>query len=284
MQITSAKTLVDVQDGLKFARNPHWFDGELLFVDVHDRRIKSTDLGGALRTVRALNFLPGSFDILSGGGLLVGDSWRHKIYQCDADSQSLLADLSNANGICLSDTVFDSRGGIYVGAVGFDYLDPTVEPTPSGLIVHLNAQGEISVVATDLFSPHGMIITPDNNTLIVAETLGHRLTAFEIEKDGSLVNRRVWAQLQNDIRPDGICLDLEGAVWVAGTGCAAFRVKEMGEIDQQVACQRPVYGVTLGGPEQRHLFLCTSVTCDPVITRRHPDATIDLAEVEIPGA
>ena len=129
-----------------------------------------------------------------------------------------------------------------------------------------------------------MIITPNNNTLIVAESLRHRLTAFEIERDGSLRNRRVWAQLQNDIRPDGICFDLEGAVWVAGRSPAALRVCEGGKIKHQVASKRSVYGITLGGPQQRHLFLCTSATSDPVITRRHPDATIDVAEVGTPGA
>ena len=284
MQLTSAKTLVDAQGGLKFPRNPHWFDKRLLFVDIHDRCIKSTDLGGALRTEMELPFLPGAFDVCDDGGLLVGDAWRRKIYQCDPDSLTKLADLNDIARVCLSDCVLDSRGGMYVGDVGFDYLDPMVEPVPSGLIVHVNAQGKSSVVAGDLFSPRGMIVTPDSNTLIVAEALGHRLTAFEIGQDGSLLNRRVWAQFQDNILPDGICLDREGAAWVAGTSCVAFRVREGSKVDHQVACQRPVFGVTLGGPEQRHLFLCTSSACDPVVTRRHPDATIDLAEVEIPGA
>ncbi len=284
MHFTSAKTLVDVQGGLKFARNPHWIDRELLFVDAHDRSIKSADVGGDLKIVTRLPFLPGGFDVLHDGGLLVGDAWRRKIYKYDAAGKTQLADLSSVARICLSDGVHDGRGGMYVDDVGFDYLDPTVDPVPGGLIVYVNSQGESSVVAGDLFSPHGMIVTPDNSTLIVAETLRHRLTAFGIEQDGSLQNRRVWAQFQDDVRPDGICLDLEGAVWVAGKSPTALRVCEGGKIDHQVVSERSIFGITLGGPEKKHLFLCTSVASDPVITHRHPDATIDVAEVEIPGA
>ena len=283
MQFTSAKTLVDAQGGLKFARNPLWFDQRLLFVDIHDRCIKSTDLGGALKIEMELPFLPGGFDVFNDGRLLVLDAWRRKIYQYDPGSPTQLVDLNDIAGVCLSDCVLDSRGGMYVGDIGFDYLDPMVEPVPTGLIVHMDSRGKSSVVAGDLFSPRGMVVTPDCNTLIVAEALGHRLTAFEIGADASLLNRRVWAQFQDDIHPDGICLDREGAAWIAGTQRAALRVREGGEVDHQVACQRPVFGVTLGGPEQRHLFLCTSVACDPVVTRRHPDATIDVLEVETPG-
>jgi len=93
------------------------------------------------------------------------------------------------------------------------------------------ADGKLSVVAENLFSPSGMVVTQDNSTLIVAETLGHRLTAFEIKSDGSLRNRRVWAQLEDEIKPDGICLDCEGAIWAGGTGLSALLVREGGEID-----------------------------------------------------
>ena len=166
---------------------------------------------------------------------------------------------------------------------GFDYLNPLVDPVPDGVIVYVNADGDSSVVADNLFSPNGIAITPDNSTLIVGEMLSHRLTSFEIENNGSLRNRRVWAQFNNDIKPSGICLDSEGAIWVAGTGLAALCVKEGGEIKHEVATNQPVYAITLGGPERKHLLMCTSATHDPVITRRLPEATIDVAEVDTPG-
>ena len=215
---------------------------------------------------------------------MVGDALGRKIYRWESAGQKQIADLSNVAGFNLSEGIVDSRGGMYVDDVGFDFLDPLVDPVPNGVIVHISADGQSSVVAGDLFFPNGMIITPDNTTLIVAETLGHSLTAFDIENDGSLQNRRVWAQFQDDVKPDGICLDRDGAVWVAGTGLCALRVSEGGEIDQQITTKQAVFATTLGGPDRRHLFMCTSASHDPVITHRVSTATIEIAEVGTPGA
>jgi len=284
LQSTSAKTLVDVQSGLKFAKSPRWIGQKLLFLDIHDRCIKSADLNGTVQTVRALPYLPGGFGVLADGGMIVGDAWHRKLVRWNTAGPEQISDLSDVARFCLSDGILDSRGGMYFGDVGFDFLDPLVDPVPDGAIIHISADGKSSVVAGDLFFPNGMIITPDNSTLIVAETLGHRLTAFEIEHDGALQNRRVWAQFQDEIKPDGICLDRDGAIWVAGSGLCALRVREGGEIDHQVTSKRPVFATMLGGPERRHLFLCTSASHDPVITRRVSSATIDIAEVGTPGS
>ncbi len=284
LQITPAKTLVDAHSDLKFAKSPRWIHQELLFLDIHDRCIKSADLNGTVQTVRALPYLPGGFGVLADGGLIVGDALRRKIYRWEAASPKQIADLSNVAGFCLSDGIVDSRGGMYVGDVGFDFLDPLVDPVPNGVIVHISADGKSSDVAGNLFFPNGMIITPDNSTMIVAETLGHRLTAFQIGNDGSLQNRRVWAQFEVEIKPDGICLDRDGAIWVAGTGPWALRVREGGEVDHRITTKQPVFATMLGGPERRHLFMCTSASQDPVLTRRASSATIDIAEVETPGS
>ena len=283
MQNRSAKTLVDDQSGLKFAKSPLWSGQKLLFLDIHDKCVKSADLDGTVQIVKDLPFLPGSFGVLSEGGLLVGDAWRRKIYRCDSAGETQIADLSHIAGFCLSEGVLDSRGGMYVGDVGFDYLNPFMDPLPNGVIVYISTDGKMSVVAGDLFFPSGMVITPDSRTLIVAETLRHRLTAFEIDGDGSLQNRRVWAQFRNDVDPDGICLDIEGAIWVAGAGRRALHVTEGGEIDRQITTRRPVFATMLGGSKGRQLFLCTSDSSDPIMTRRASNATIEMAEVETPG-
>ena len=217
MESTPAKTLIDAQYGLKFVKSPRWIDQKLLFLDIHDRCIKSADLNGTVETVGTMPFVPGGFGVLADGGLVVGDALRRKIYRWEKDSSTLIVDLSNFSGFCLSDGVVDGRDGMYFGDVGFDFLNPLMDPVPNGVIVHINADGKSSVVARDLFFPNGMIITPDNSTFIVAETLAHRITAFEIEKDGSLKNRRVWAQFQDEVEPDGICIDREGAIWAATT-------------------------------------------------------------------
>lgn len=277
MQFTSAKTLVDVQGGLVFATNPHWFDGQLLFLDIHDGCLKSTDLTGVVRVVTALPFLPGSFEVMVDGGLVVGDATRRKLFYCNAAGQSQMADLGSMIKTWIGGSVRDNRGGMYVDDIGFDFLDPSVDPVPGGLIAYINADGACSLVASDLFSPHGMIITPDNKILIVAETYGHCLTAFDIEDDGSLQNRRTWAQLKNDEWPVGICLDIEGAVWTAGSSKRALRVKQGGEVDHLATTKRPVYDLAVGGPERKHLFMCTSASNDPVITRRNPAASIEVA-------
>jgi sugar lactone lactonase YvrE len=283
LQTTCANTLVDAQCGLKFAKSPRWIRQKLLILDIHDRRIKSVNMNGTVQTVIALPYLPGGFGVRTDESLFVGNALRRKIYVWDMARPTQVADLSNLARFCLSDGIVDNHGGMYVGDVGFDFLDPFVDPVPNGVIVYISANGELSVVAENLFFPRGMIITPDNDTLIVSETLGHRLTAFEIEDDGSLQNRRVWAEFQDEVKPDGICFDCEGAIWAAGSGPWAVRVREGGEIDHQVMTRRPVFAAMLGGPERRHLFMCTSTSDDPVITHRSSNATIDIAEVEIPG-
>ena len=283
LQSTPARTLVDVHSGLKFAKSPRWTGQELLFLDVHDRSIKSADLKGNVRTIRNLPYVPGGLGALANGELLVGDAWHRKIYRWGMSGSKMIADLSDVAGYCLSDGIVDGRGGMYVGDAGFDFLDPLMDRVPNGVIVYVKADGNSSVVAADLFFPNGMIITPDNGTLIVAETLAHRLIAFEIENDGSLHSRRVWAQFEDDVKPDGICLDYEGAIWVAGAGQCALRVREGGEVDQQITTKRPVFATMLGGPERSHLFMCTAESSDPVITSRTGSATIDIAEVDTPG-
>ncbi len=216
--------------------------------------------------------------------MIVGDAWRRKIYRFETAGSRQIVDLSNLARFCLSEGIIDGRGGLYVGDVGFNFLDPLVDPEPDGVIVHISVDGISSVVARDLFFPSGMIITPDNKTLIVTEMLCHRLTAFEIDIDGSLNNRRVWAQFQDEIDPCGICLDDDNAVWVAATCQGALRVREGGEIDRQVVTIQPVFDTMLGGPKGRHLFMCTSASNDPVLTRQVVSATIEIAEVETPGS
>ena len=255
-----------------------------MFLDVHDRSVKSANLDGTVQTEQALPYLPGGFGVLASGAFIVGDAWRRKLYLLENDQQKRATDLGRFATCCLSDGIVDARGGFYVGDVGFDHLNPLVDPVPNGIIVHINDSGKMSLVGEDLFFPNGMVITPDESTLIVAETLGHRLTAFDIASDGSLENRRVWAQLPDDVNPDGICLDREGAIWAAARTPRALHIREGGKIDDQITAEKSVFATMLGGPERKHLFLCTSASHDPIITRRFPNATIDIAEVEIPGA
>jgi sugar lactone lactonase YvrE len=154
------------------------------------------------------------------------------------------------------------------------------------VIACVEPDGRARVVADGLHFPNGMVITPDGKTLIVGETMGHRLTAFDVQADGSLANRRVYAQLPEDVSPDGIALDAEGAVWLANPEgqYGALRVREGGEIVERVKLDTECYAVMLGGPERRHLFICGSDSHDPAEIARAPSATLRVVEVEVPGA
>ena len=150
----------------------------------------------------------------------------------------------------------------------------------------LTQGGTASVVADKLYFPNGMVITPDGRMLIVGETLGHRLTAFDIKEDGSLSNRRVWAQLPSSVSPDGICLDTEGGVWCANPEGedSVVRVREGGVITDRIRVATHAYAVMLGGPERRHLFISTSGSHDPAEIHRNPSASFYVVEVDVPGA
>jgi sugar lactone lactonase YvrE len=238
---------------------------------------------GTVHTEKTLSYVPGGFAVPATDGFLVGDAWRRKLYLLGKDCREQTTELSSVAHFCLSDAIVTTQGGIYVADVGFDFLDPSVDPVSNGIIVHIEKGGRVSLVAEDLFFPNGMVITPDQRTLIVAETSGHILTAFDIAKDGSLGDRRVWAQLPDDVNPDGICLDGEGAIWAATTTHRALRILEGGRIVDEVLAKQPVFAVMLGGPQCKHLFLCTSASSDPVITRHTPSATIEMATVNVAG-
>lgn len=241
------------------------------------------DLQGHVRTVTELPFFPAGFEVRQNSNFLVADALRRKLYQIESNNLELVGDLSNVARFHFGESVVDCRGGVYVDDVGFDFLNPLVDPVANGVIVYLGADGNSSVVADDLSYPTGLAITPNNSMLIVGEMLGHRLTSFDIENDGSLRNRRVWAQFENTVKPHGVCIDIEGSVWVAGSSPAALHVQEGGEITQQIRTERPVFDITLGGPQRRQLFLCTAESSDPLITRRTAGASIEVAEVATPG-
>jgi sugar lactone lactonase YvrE len=173
-----------------------------------------------------------------------------------------------------------------VGDIGDNLLDPANQPVHTCVITCIGAEGAARVVATGLSFPNGMAITPDDRTLIVAEPMGHRLTAFEILADGALTSRRVYAELPDDVSPDGIALDCEGGVWIANPEgrFAVLRVLEGGEITDALELDTDGYAVMLGGPERRHLLICATATHDPAKIAQSPSATLRVLEVPVAGA
>ena len=283
---THIKTLADSTTGLKFTESPRWHNGKLWFLDIHDKRIKTVDLSGSVATVLELPFLPNAFGLTPAGTFVVGDAFQRRIHRREGTVLKQVADISNVTQFCLSDGIVDAKGRLYVGDIGFNFLDPAAKPVETCVIVLVGPDGRASVVADRLFFPNGMVITPDGRTLIVGETLGHRLTAFDIQEDGSLRNRRVWAQLPSSVSLDGICLDAEGGVWCANPEGedSVVRVREGGEITDRIRVATHAYAVRLGGPQRRHLFISTSGSHDPAEIHRNPSASLQVVDVGVPGA
>jgi sugar lactone lactonase YvrE len=283
---TDTKTLVDSTTGLKFTESPRWHNGKLWFLDIHDNRIKTVDLSGSVATVVELPFIPNGFGLTPEGTVLVGDAFQRRIYRWAGTALEHVADISGVTEFCLSDGIVDAQGRLYIGDIGYNFVDPAAKPVETCVIVLVGPDGRASVVADKLLFPNGMVITPNGRTLIVGETLGHRLTAFDIQDNGSLGNRRVWAQLPSSISPDGICLDAQGGVWCANPEGAdsVVRVREGGEITDRIKLATNAYAVMLGGPERRHLFISASGSHDPAEIRRNPSASFQVVEVDVPGA
>jgi len=283
---TQIKTLADATTGLKFTESPRWYDGKLWFIDIHDKRIKTVDLSGSVATVLELPFIPNGFGLTPAGTIVVGDAFQRRIHRLEGAALQPVAGISDITTFCLSDGIVDAHGRLYVGDIGYNFVDPAAKPVETCVIVLVGPGGQTSVVADKLFFPNGMVITPDGRTLIVGETLGHRLTAFDIQEDGSLGNRRIWAQLPSSVSPDGICLDAEGAVWCANPEGedSVVRVRQGGEITDRIKVDTHAYAVMLGGPERKHLFICASGSHDPAEIHRNPSASFQIVEVDISGA
>jgi sugar lactone lactonase YvrE len=180
------------------------------------------------------------------------------------------------------DMVVDAQGRAYVGNFGFDlHAREKVRTMALALVL---PSGEARIAARDLTFPNGCVITPDGRTLIIAETMALRLTAFDIAADGSLVNRRVFAQLEKRVL-DGICLDAEGAVWVASSISAeCVRVHEGGRISATVKVATQAYACMLGGPDRKTLFICTAADSDPVKCVAARSGRIGTVRVDVAGA
>jgi len=201
--------------------------------------------------------IPMCIDFLPDGRLLIVASNDKKLLTREADGT--LASYADLNGLSkggYNEVVVDSRGNAYINGPGFDMM--AGEKFAPGLIALITPDGAACKVADDIAFPNGMLVTPDNSTLIVAESYGRKLTAFDIGEDGTLSNRRIWADLQTGV-PDGICIDQEGAVWYADVpNQCCVRVREGGEELERIILDRGCFSCALGGADGRTLFMVTT--------------------------
>ncbi len=261
-------------EGLKFPEGPRWHDNKLWFSDMEDHKVITVDMDGNSEIIIERPNRVSGLGWLPDGKLLIVSMEERKLLRLDTDGIKEVADLSKLSTFYLNDMVVDKFGRAYVGNFGFDYFNS--KPFVSAELIMVTTDGNAQIVAHDMAFPNGTVITPDDRILIVGETFAARLTAFDIMEDGSLSNRRIWANLKT-LAPDGICLDKEEGIWVAAPGRhRVVRVLEGGKITHVVKIENDAYACMLGGPDRKTLFIATS-------THTRDEGRIEYVEVDIPG-
>jgi sugar lactone lactonase YvrE len=275
-------------DGLGFPEAPRWHDGKLWFSDMGTCRVMTVDLEGTAQTIVEVPEQPSGLGWLPDKRLLVVSMKDRRLLRLDPHGLVEIADLHEFASFHCNDMVVDQQGRAYIGNFGFDIDDPEAALKYAKLIL-VTPDGAARIVADEMVFPNGSVITPDRGTLIVAESLASRLTAFAIDPDGSLIGRRVWAQFDDPgfvmsderICPDGICLDAEGAIWLASPESAeVLRVREGGAITHSFKVETQPFAVMLGGPDRRTLFVCTTLLSE----RNSGRGRIETVRVDVPGA
>jgi sugar lactone lactonase YvrE len=239
--------------GLVIGESPRWHDGRLWFANWGAQEIIAVEGTGRSELIaRVPTTILFSIDWLPDGRLLVVSGTEARLLRLAPDGAFVEhVDTSGLAVSNLNEIVVDGRGNIYLN--GGCEFDPSAREAP-GIIALVTPEGKARQVADQIAFPNGMAVTADNSTLIIAESFAGRLTAFDIAADGSLLNRRVWA----DVFSDGICIDAEGAVWGPSwrdgrPGC--IRVDEGGQVRQWIETDRACFACMLGGEAGTTLFM-----------------------------
>lgn len=253
-----------LMSGLAMGESPRWHDGRLWLSDMGAKEVIAVDLQGRSEVIAKIPAMPMGNGWLPDGSMLIVSSLDGRLLRREADGSLVThADLTGLSGYPWSDMVVDRRGNAYIGNIGFDFAEGFGTGGADGTVAVVTADGVARQVAEELAFPNGMAVTPDNSTLIVAESYANQLTGFDIAADGSLSNRRVWAALGNGV-PDGICLDAENAVWYADVpNKRCVRVREGGEVLQTLDVDRGCFACVLGGADNRTLFITAAIWHGP---------------------
>jgi sugar lactone lactonase YvrE len=284
--------------GLSFTECPRWRNGRLYISDFYTRRVLAVAMDGSAKAVAHVPQQPSGLGFLPDGRMLIVSMRDRKVLRREADGLLVEhADLSALAPWHLNDMLVDHDGRAWVGNFGFDLNDGN--PTRSTVLICVEPDGTAKVVADGLGFPNGMVLTPDGRTLIVAESMMNRLSAFSVT-DGSLGERRTWAFFgdpptstnftealgQLAVAPDGICLDAEGAVWVAdAVHSRLIRVAEGGRIlEERKTAGIGVFACMLGGDDGCTLFASVAPTFHEAEASAKHNASIWMTKVEVPHA
>jgi sugar lactone lactonase YvrE len=262
--MSALRTLIS---GLSFGESPRWHEGRLWVCDWGAEQLIAVDLDGHSEVVCRVQSFPFCIDWLPDGRLLIVSARERALLTMLPDrSLARHADLNRLpHHPPGNEIVVDNRGNAYVNGPGFDMM--AGDPFAPGTIALVGPDGLATEVADGIAFPNGMAVTPDNSTLIVADSYAKELTAFDIQPDGGLSGRRAWAELGDGV-PDGICLDSEGAVWYADVpNRRCVRVREGGEVLQTIDLDRGCFACMLGGEDGRTLFLIAREWHGPDVTK-----------------
>ena len=275
-------------EGLTFTEGPRWHDGRLYFSDFFTHRVLAVDTKGNMETIVETPQQPSGLGWSPDGSMLIVSMNDQKLLSFSNGELSEVADLSQLATHFCNDMVVDKKGNAYVGNFGFDlHAGEPIKPTN---LILVRAGEEPCEVAENVFFPNGTVITPDDKTLIVGETFASCLTAFDINEDGTLANRRVWADLRSIEEgytpvPDGICLDAEGAIWVASPSTNdVIRVQEGGALLDKVEVDRGAFACMLGGENGNTLFISTANDSTEETCLKERSARIEVIDVDVPRA
>jgi sugar lactone lactonase YvrE len=285
--------------GHSFLECPRWHQGQLWLSDFYTDRVLRVDEHGRVEVITTAVEQPSGLGWLPDGRLLVVAMRQRKVWRQEANGEWVVhADLSTLADGHANDMVVDQQGRAYVGNFGFDLMSG--EQPHTATLVRVDPDGAVHAAARGLYFPNGSMITPDGKTLIVGETMGNRISAFDIQPDGSLGPRRDWANFGplpalTDIpavlgalkaAPDGATLDAEGAVWFAdAVGHRVVRMAPGGEILETISTgDMGAFACMLGGPERKTLYVCVAPDFHEHLRKGHQDSAIWATQVKVPGA
>lgn len=283
---------------LSYLECPRWHDGRIWFVDFYTHRVLSAaEDGSDLRTEAEVPQQPSGLGWLPDGRLLVVSMRDARLLRREPDGTLVThADLRAHVGGHPNDMVVDGQGRAFVGNFGFDLMGGA--PVAPAALLRVDPDGTVTPVADDLWFANGSVVT-DDGVLLVNETFGNRISAFDVAADGSLSGRRSWAvfgDLPREseltkalgevvIAPDGGCLDAEGAMWIADAlGGRLLRVREGGEILEEIPTGSGVFACMLGGDDGRTLFACLAPDFDEHARSAAREASLVAARVDVPHA
>jgi len=290
--------MTTVADGFHFLEAPRWRDERLWFSDFYSYQVRSMrEDGSDLREEASVPEQPSGLGWLPDGRLLVVSMRDRKVLRREPDGTMVVhGDLGpHATGHC-NDMAVDAQGRAYVGNFVFDLM--AGDPLEPAALHRVDPDGRVTQVADDLWFPNGCAITPDN-VLLVVETFGNRVSAFDLTDSGELVNRRVWAEFgplptergvaeslaQVQVAGDGACLDSEGALWIADAiGGRLVRVVEGGTITDEIDPGSPVYACALGGATGTTLFACAAPDFHEGPRKAAREARMLATQVAVPAA